>query len=79
MVLPLKALTSQPFRLSAAVSLAMLGLNEAGFFDRKDGQHPITKWIKSQHLTDEELLRSCLLTLHQAAKVSSHNRATATA
>jgi len=56
----------------------MLGLNEAGFFDRKDGQHPITKWIESQHLTDKELLRGCLLTLHRAAKVSSRNRTTST-
>ena len=57
----------------------MLGLNEAGFFDRKDGQHPITKWIKSQYPTDEELLRSRLLTLRSAAKISSNNRITATA
>lgn len=77
--LVLKALTSRPFQLSAAAILAVLGLNEAGFFDRKDGQHPITKWIKSQHPTDEELLRSRLLALHRAAKVSSHNRTTATA
>jgi hypothetical protein len=57
----------------------VLGLNEAGFFDRKDGQHPITKWIKSQHPTDEQLLRSRLLALQRAAKISSHNRTTATA
>lgn len=78
-LLILKALTSRPFQLSAAAILAVLGLNEAGFFDRKDGQHPITKWIKSQHPTDEELLRSRLLTLHRAAKVSKNNRTIATA
>ena len=65
--------------MSVVTILAMLGLNEAGFFDRKDGQHPITKWIKSQHPTDEELLRSRLRTLHRVANVSSHNRITATA
>jgi len=42
-------------------------------------EHPITKWIKSQHLNDKGLLRSRLLTLHWAANVSSHNRTTATA
>jgi len=57
----------------------VLGLTEAGFFDRKDGQHPITKWIKSQHPTDEQLLRSRLVALHRAAKVSNHNRTAATA
>jgi len=74
-----KALTSRPFQLGAAAILAVLGINEAGFFDRKDGQHPITKWIKSQHPTDEQLLRSRLLALHRAAKISSHNRTTSTA
>ena len=76
-VLPLKALLD--FRLSAAAILAMLGLDEAGFFYLKDGQHPTTRWIKFQRPTDEELLRSRLRTLHRAAKVSSHNRTTATA
>lgn len=75
----MKALTSRPFQLSAAAILAVLGLNEAGFFDRKDGQHPITQWIKSQHPTDEELLRSRLRTLHRAVKVSNQNRTIATA
>jgi hypothetical protein len=54
----------------------VLGLNEASFFDRKDGQHPVTKWIKIQQPADERLLRNRLLSLHRAAKVSSHNRTT---